>query len=197
MIALLMALSGTAHAFELGLYGGGSWVANDPFVFRRGLQVGVEFAPNRLVSVGTLSALYPSLNQNDWSHLTTQLVSELHISPDISRIISRHELNLRVTPLRWEGERVETRVGALGGVGMVRTNDDLEALQAEGDPIAMATAVQWHATGVYGLTGELRGEWVGVRLNATRVTFIETVNSGTLEFKGNRFMSVEGTLWLF
>ncbi|MCB9760261.1 MAG: hypothetical protein H6739_10535 [Alphaproteobacteria bacterium] len=197
MIALLLALSGPTHAAELGMYAGASWLANDPYLYRRGMQLGVEFAPNRILSVSTLHAFHPDLEEADWTPASMAFARNVYYVPAPSKLIARNELALRMTPVRWEGERFETRVGALAGVGWVRTRDDLNALQALGDPMAEATQFQRHPSQIIGLTGELRGEHAGVRLSASQVVYIEVINSVTLEMQHARFMSVEGTMWLF
>ncbi len=197
---LLCALSSDALAYEpvgIGLHAGADWVVNDPFIKRRGLHVGLEYAPVPVFSAGILLAGYPDLGQADWKPLTTQLVEENQVSPDLSRVMARGELVARFTPIRREGEHIATNVGLHVGFGAVRTKDDLTAMQAENDPVALSTQIELHPTLLYGLTAELRTDYVvGLRVRAEHLLYVETVNGTTLERKNNRFFGLELTAWL-
>lgn len=177
------------------VYGGFHWGyasnVNDPFVRRRGLHGGMEIGPRPEVLLGARLGVYPIFNQADWKPLTTQLVEELRIAPDLSRITARGELYLRLAPLQSERGDWQSDVGLLTGVGVVRTVDDLEMLQAEGDPIAISTQTQLHRTIVLGVSGGVWWKMVGLRMDATRLHYTEVVNGETLESKRPVFLGLE------
>ena len=77
-------------------------------------------------------------------------------------------------------------LGLRVGMGFAQTSDDLEALQAVGDPQAEATQNQVHPTTNFG--GGVRvvlGESFAFRIEGRSLVYIETVNSTTLEMKNN------------
>jgi hypothetical protein len=200
MLLCASLMSSDAHAYEpigLGASLGADWVVSDPFVRRRGLHFGLEYAPRPFFSAGFLVAGYPNFGQADWKPLTTQLVEENRVSPDLSRITARADLVARFTPLWREGEHISTNAGLHVGFGAVRTVDDLEAMQAEDDPVAQSTQIELHPTLLYGLSAEMRTDYVvGFRVRAEHVVYVETVNGTTLERKNNRFFGVELTAWI-
>ena len=97
MLALLCILS-TAMAGQVGLTGGMEFTGNDPFVTRRGHRIGVEYAPRPQVRFGLSGAWYPDLGEGNWTPLTSQLVTENHIAPDISLMTGQVRGTLRVVP---------------------------------------------------------------------------------------------------
>lgn len=173
------------------VYGGFGANVNDPFIERRGVQGGFELGPLPELTAGARLGLYPSFNQQDWKPLTKQLVEELHVSPDISRIVARAELYGRAAPLRVERGDWTSDAGLVVGGGLVRTVDDLEALQAEDDPVALSTQVELHPTLVLGLSAGLWWQFVGLRLDATRLHYTETVYGSTLENKRPVFLDLQ------
>lgn len=194
MIALWTSLafaSPQGHA-----YLGYDYTSNDPFVRRRGLHVGGGVAVNGVVSFDLSFHGYPDLGEADWTPLTRQLVNEMRISPDISKIVRRTDMVVRVAPLSRRWEWVEVRTGLHGGVGLVYTVDDLEALQAQDDPQAMSTESQRHPSAIMGVHAEVRTDYVvGLRVKLESLRYTEVVNGTTLETKNNRMVGMEVTTW--
>ncbi|HJN74354.1 MAG TPA: hypothetical protein QGF58_10525 [Myxococcota bacterium] len=194
MIALFIGLA--AASPQGTVWVGYDHVVNDPFLRRRGLHVGAGFAPGELVSFELSGGFYPDLGVLDWTPLTKQLVDEVHVSPDISKVIARGDLGVRIDPLSRRWKFIEARSGAHAGVGMVYTRDDLEALQAQNDPVALSTETQVHPAATVGLHAELKTDYVvGLRVKSESVRYIETVNGTTLESKALRFVGMEVVAW--
>ncbi len=175
---------------------GANAVVNDPFQTITSFSAGVEYQPRPTLSFGFEADYTPNLGQANWKLLTQTLVEDLRVTPDISRPTARVALTTRVWPIAARGPWVQTRVGFHGGIGAVRTVDDLEAL-GDDSPTATATQVQWHSMGVAGIVGEAKlGDWVAIRVHLDRFSYIETVNSSTLEMKSTTAFGSEVTLWL-
>lgn len=203
MWALLLstALAADLSDSHLMLGVGFEAVTNDPFVFRRGIRHSVGWSPNSWVELGASATWYPILGQGgendpDWSPLAKQLLLKNSVSPDISRIWAQGQLTLRIHALRaplgggWTGS-----VGALAGLGVIATQDDLVALQNDDEP-ALATQNQLHGSSALGGFVQARTRWIGVRLRYESDVYIETVNSTTLEFKDNAMFGAEFLCWL-
>lgn len=193
-MSLLLGLLGLAAAEPIGLEisAGPSWEVRDPFLRRRGAQLQLAWGPGETWRLGVQGAWYPDLGRRDWTRTTWHLVRQGEVSPDLSRVTARGEALLHLMPLQREGERLRSRVGLYGGFGVVRTHDDLGALQAVGDPRAEATEWQLHPTGMWGFSADLRGQGVvGLRLRAERTVFVEVVNSTTLEMKAHHWAMTE------
>lgn len=192
----LWMLLSSADAFEVGLSTGLESEVIDPFVRRWGPRVGVEFAPTRHVSFSLSGTFYPDFGSGDWSALTTTLIQEAKVSPDISKVISHERVGVRVFPLHARTGIFDTYLGALVGLGFVYTQDDLEALQAEGDPDAMATERQWHLTTTWGFSADIRSPWVGLRWRFEGSDYVETLMGTTLANKSLFFLGVDFMVFL-
>ena len=78
------------------------------------------------------------------------------------------------------------------------TEDDLVALQADGEPPdgpAHRSQNEVHPTLVGGLVGDIRGEHVGFRFRLRTITYIETIKGSTLEMKNNLLAGTEVFFW--
>ncbi len=195
MITFLCVLS-SALAGQVGLTGGMEFTGNDPFVVRAGPRLGLEFAPRPQLRFGLSGAYYPDFGEGNWTPLTSQMVNENHIAPDISLMTAQARGELRVVPFIHRIGILEAHTGAYGGLGVVHTEDDLEALQQEDDPWALATASQNHPTATWGVFSEVGGDTVRGRLRFERTTYVETVSSLTLEMKSTLLWALEVTVWL-
>ncbi|MFH1466180.1 MAG: hypothetical protein ABIO70_17475 [Pseudomonadota bacterium] len=191
MTALALLWVGASSAASVLLTVGPEAVTNDPFLHRYGLSTGVELEPTPLVRVGLSGAFYPDRHDRDWKPLTTQLVENNHISPDLSPMLGRAQGVIRVLPLRMGLGKLTCTTGFGAGAGVVYTSDDLEALQQEEDLYAQATENQLHPALLYGLSSEIGGTWVRGRVRIERFTYIETVFSTTLEHKANLFAALD------
>jgi hypothetical protein len=194
---IALALLSAAHAapnLELSGGIGASWGVNDPFVKRRGLDASGQLLLQDMLVVRVYGSWMPGLGEWDRTGLTQQLEQQFMVQPDISRMVARADLSVGILPFQYSVGRVTTRAGFTVSGGAVHTKDDLDALQSRGDPVAEATADQWHALGGAGVQAELWWSVVGVRVRAERIFYTEVVNSTTLETKQPRRVGVEMTL---
>lgn len=201
LLLLNTALAVDLSASQLMLGVGFETTTNDPFVVRRGIRQSIGWSPNRWVELGASATWYPILGQGgesdpDWTPLSKQMLLNNSVSPDISRILFQSQLNVRIHLLQaplsdaWTGS-----VGMFGGVGFIATQDDLVALQDDGER-AVATQNQIHGSSALGGFVQARTRWVGVRLRYESDVYIETIASDTLEFKDNAMFGVELLCWL-
>jgi len=167
-----------------------AFVTNDPFLNRYivGASLGYHFT--EIFEVEANLGFSPDLGEADWKPLTSQLVENNHVSPDLSPLTLFGSGSFLFSPIYGKvavGHRIiNFDIFGLFGMGAVLTSDDLEALQAEDEPDAIATANQTHPTTNFG--GGLRvilGESVALRVEGRSLVYIETVSSVTLEMKNN------------
>ncbi len=183
---------GTAQADEGGLHlgvGAGS-VINDPFLKRYITQVTLDVRPKDHMVFEVVLGYSPDLGTSDWRPITKQLIEENHVSPDISKFSLYGGITGRVIPFWSPTKNGHNNLGFLWGVGMVQTEDDLEALQAIGNEVAEATQFETHLMGMSGVMGEAWRGGHGLQMGFRLMTYIETVNSTTLEMKANRLLTL-------
>jgi outer membrane beta-barrel protein len=168
-----------------------AFVANDPFLNRYIVGTGLAYHVTEVFAVEATFDFAPDLGEGDWKPLTTQLVNENSVSPDISKLTMFGSFTFQYSPIYGKLAIVGRDIilfdvyGAFG-MGFTKTADDLNALQAEGEERAMATEFQTHPTTNFG--GGLRiifGESIAARVEARSMVYIETVNATTLEMKNN------------
>jgi outer membrane beta-barrel protein len=168
-----------------------AFVANDPFLNRYIVGTGLAYHVTEVFAVEGTFDFAPDLGEGDWKPLTTQLVNENSVSPDISKLTMFGSFTFQYSPIYGKLAIVGRDIilfdiyGAFG-MGFTKTADDLNALQAEGETRAMATEFQTHPTTNFG--GGLRiifGESIAARVEARSMVYIETVNATTLEMKNN------------
>lgn len=186
-LLLLATQAGATDRVEATL--GFEHVINDPFVKTTGLRATLGYGLSDRAAIELSGGYYPDLGSGvDWTSLTRQLVENNHVSPDISRISRRGELTLRLTPFEGKVGRGTTFVSGRAGFGLVRTVDDLEALQVDSsDTQAVSTAVERHPTAVWGFSTGYRFRFLQLSLEVERVRYIETVYGTTLENKAPLF----------
>jgi len=172
---------------------GAGAVTNDPFLRRRLLSVGYESRPEQRVSFGADLQFSPDLGTKDWKPITKQLVEENHVSPDISKITYAGRMALTVFPIQHHEPSFMTKIGFGTSAGLVRTTDDLEALDtASNNDRAVATQHQLHPCLGAAFTAEVwRDDGFGIRMRRDMIAFIETVNSTTLEMKANKTVYID------
>jgi hypothetical protein len=199
MMALLWAAAlSTAAAGELSV--GAFTTLNDPFLRTRGLAGGVQLplmagsvAPP--VHLGVRGSWSPRLRDDDWTPLTTQLVTENSVSPDISRLSWTAMLVGEVPLFRSPHPEGHVDLRLHGGLGWVSTVDDLDALQAVGEERAESTQFQRHTASLYGLSTVVQpSRGPGLRVCVEWVDYVETVNATTLEVKGLLRVGLEAQL---
>ena len=179
-------------AFEQQGFAGIGGVNNDPFLKRYMLAAGYEFRPQSNLSVNVDVHYSPDLGEEDWTPLTKELITEVHVSPDISRINYAARVGLTVFPVDFVASGIETKVGFGTSLGLVNTSDDLQALDAEdSDERAVVTQNQMHPCFGFVLSGEVWSGSTGGRIRMDRMAYIETVNATVLEMKNNSVVMVD------
>lgn len=166
-------------------------VTNDPFINRYLVGVAVSRHITEVFALEATWTFSPDFGEGDWKPITTQLVNNNQVSPDISKIEHFGTFNFQYSPIYGKLAVVGSTIinfdifAAFGG-GYVNTRDDLTALQAEEDPAAMASARQFHpATSFGGGFRVIFSDTVAARAEARSLIYIETINSTTLEMKNN------------
>jgi outer membrane beta-barrel protein len=178
-----------------------AFVANDPFLNRYIVGTGLAYHITEVFAVEGTFDFSPDLNEGDWKPLTSQLVNENSVSPDISKLTMFGSLTFQYSPIYGKLAIVGRDIILFDvygnfGVGFTRTTDDLNALQAVGDERAMATEFQSHPTTNFG--GGLRiifGESIAARVEARSMVYIETVNATTLEMKNNLILQAAASFF--
>lgn len=181
------------HRYEVGPSLG--FVANDPFLNRYIIGGVFDYHATEIFAIEAQIAYAPILGQGgcedpDWKALSCQLLTENSVSPDISRLTAHGNLGLQYAPIYGKaavGQKIIAFdiYGTLG-LGITQTEDDLVALQAEGEEDAIRTQSQVHPTTT--IAGGARvafSELLAVRAEVKSMTYIETVKSTTLEMKNN------------
>jgi outer membrane beta-barrel protein len=171
------------------------FVTNDPFLNRYIAGVRLGYHLTEIFAIEGELSYSPDLGETDWKPLTTQLVNENNVSPDISKLTLVSNATFQFSPIYGKvalggGNIIHFDIYGAFGMGVTQTRDDLRALQAEGDPIAQATEVQLQPTTNFG--GGVRvvfNETLAVRVDGRSLVYIETVNSTTLEMKNNFVLS--------
>ena len=168
-----------------------AFVANDPFLNRYIVGTGISYHLTEIFSLEGMLDFSPDLGDTDWKPLTTQLVTQNSVSPDISKIQAFGSFCFVFSPIYGKTAILNQKIVIFDiyvkfGMGMAQTVDDLEALQAEGDERALSTQVQVHPTANFG--GGLRLGFtknLAARIEGRSMIYIETVNATTLEMKNN------------
>lgn len=171
------------------------FVTNDPFLNRYIAGVRLGYHITEIFAIEGEFSYAPDLGSRDWKPLTDQLVEENNVSPDISKLTLITNATFQFSPIYGKvalgnGNIIHFDIYGAFGMGITQTRDDLEALQAVGDPVALATEVQLQPTTNFG--GGVRvsfNETVALRIDGRSLVYIETVNSTTLEMKNNFVLS--------
>ena len=187
-------------------------VTNDPFLRRYTGGVGLAYHITEIFAVEGLVGFSPNLapdedtgeacNDPDWKPLTCQLVSENHVSPDISKLTLFYNGTFQFSPIYGKvalnGNRIiNFDIFGAFGMGATHTQDDLNALGADqNDEKATNTANQIHPTTNFGGGARIiLNESFALRVDGRSLVYIETVNSTTLEMKNNFILS--GSISIF
>lgn len=180
-----------------------AYVTNDPFLKRYIIGANLGYHITEIFAVEATLAYSPILGEADYKQVTRQLIEKNNVSPDISRLTAVAAGTFQFSPIYGKvalsGKNIiNFDVYGAFGMGVTRTVDDLEALQADADdPVYAATAVQWQPTTNFG--GGARvifNDWFAVRVDGRSMVYIETVGSTTLEMKNN-FIFSAGTSFFF
>jgi len=162
---------------------------NDPLLVQKGLGGTLELPLAPILHVAAGGAWYRIGGWDDLTPLAIQLADENGVRTISSRKHWQADLAAHWTPVTFTTERAEGLVGLRTGFGMVRTSDNLQALDDEGDPYAEATRDQRHPTMVFGLYAEAGRPRLRGRLLVEQLQFVETQKSTTLELHQNMIVS--------
>lgn len=182
------------------------FVANDPFLNRYIINAVYDYHVTEIFAIEAQLGYAPILGDGgeddpDWKPLSKQLLLENSVSPDISKLTAHGHLGLAFSPIYGKAA-VGHRIIAFDiyggfGLGATQTTDDLVALQAENEPEAIATQSQWHPTTVINVGARVAfNPTVAARIEGKSMSYIETVNSTTLEMKNN-FILQGGVTFFF
>jgi len=168
-------------------------VTNDPFVNRYLGGVSFTYHVTEIFGIEANGYFSPNLGRTDWKPITHQIVDHNNVQPDISKIQAIGSLNFQFSPIHGKlavGKRNIIQFDIFGafGTGVVQTADDLEALGND-DEVATLTQSQLHPSLNYG--GGLRvilSPSVALRLEGRGLSYIEVLESTTLEMKNNMTM---------
>jgi outer membrane beta-barrel protein len=179
-----------------------AFVANDPFLNRYIVGAGLNYNLTEIFAVEVNMDFSPDLGDADWKPVTKQLIEENHVSPDISKLTYFGSASFLFSPIYGKvavvgREIINFDIFGAFGMGMTRTSESLEALDAEaGNERAVLTQHQMHPTTNFG--GGARvifGENLALRLDGRSMVYIETVNATQLEMKNN--FLVQGSVSVF
>lgn len=178
------------------------FVTNDPFVNRYLVGAGFAYHLTEIFGIELSGTFSPDFGIGDWKPITKQIIENNGVTPDISKIEFYVNGNFQFSPIYGKvavgpGRIIVFDLFGTFGTGAVNTRDDLKALQKEKDPAATATASQFHPTINYG--GGARvifGESFAVRMEGQGLSYIEVLESTTLEMKNN-FTLLGGVSFFF
>lgn len=179
-----------------------AFVANDPFLNRYIVGAGLNYNLTEIFAVEVNMDFSPDLGDADWKPVTKQLIEENHVSPDISKLTYFGSASFLFSPIYGKvavvgREIINFDIFGAFGMGMTRTSESLEALDAEaGNERAVLTQHQMHPTTNFG--GGARvifGENLALRLDGRSMVYIETVNATQLEMKNN--FLIQGSVSVF
>lgn len=179
--------------FEVGPSVG--FVANDPFLNRYIVGGTFDYHLTEVFALTAQVGYAPILGQGgqddpDWKPLSKQLLLKNSVSPDISKLTVNGSLGMAYSPIYGKaavGRKIIIfDIYGHFGLGFVRTSDDLVALQQVGEETAIATQNQVHPTTVIGGGARVAfSPLVAARVEGKSLSYIETINSTTLEMKNN------------
>jgi outer membrane beta-barrel protein len=170
------------------------FVANDPFLNRYIIGGVFDYHLTEVFAAELQFGYAPILGKGgeddpDWKPLSKQLLIENSVSPDISKLTAHGSLALAFAPIYGKaaiGRKIIIfdMYGYFGG-GVTATQDDLVALQ-NNDESAQLTQNEVHPTTNFGVGARIAfNEGVALRIEGKSMSYIETVNSTTLEMKNN------------
>ncbi|MBA2319807.1 MAG: outer membrane beta-barrel domain-containing protein [Deltaproteobacteria bacterium] len=179
------------HKGRYELAPGVGYVTNDPFINRYLGALGLTYHVTEVFGVEFRGTFSPDFGKGDWKPITEQIIEENAVTPDISKIQWFGDANFQYSPIYGKvavsGKNIVMfDIFGAFGAGVVGTRDDLEALQKENDPEALATQKQLHPTLNYG--GGIRvilSKSFAFRFETRGMSYVEVIESSTLEMKNN------------
>jgi outer membrane beta-barrel protein len=169
-----------------------AFVGNDPFLNRYIIGTGIGYHLTEVFSVEGMFDFSPDLGTADWKPLTTQLVEENNVSPDISKLQAFGSFCFVFSPLYGKTAILNQKIVIFDmygkfGMGVAQTVDDLSALQKDStDEAAVSTQVQVHPTANFGAGLRMSfSKNFAARIEGRSMIYIETIEATTLEMKNN------------
>lgn len=177
------------------------FVTNDPFLRRYIVGLDAQYHVTEVFSLDLHFGFSPDFGRGDWKPITVQIFEENQVTPDISKLEWYSTFNFNFSPIYGKvavgRSIINFDIFGLFGAGIVNTKDDLEALDKQDDPFAVATQVQIHpALSMGGGARVVFGNTVALRVETRTLSYIETIESTTLELKNN-VMFLGGVSFLF
>jgi len=177
------------------------FVTNDPFINRYLVGAAFDYHVTEIFAIQLNGDFSPDFGTGDWKPITHILVDDNKVSPDISKVIWLANADFEYSPIYGKIAVLGKNIinfdifGNFGG-GVANTHDDLKALQAETDPKALATANQIHPTINFGFgTRVIFSKAFAFRLEGRSMSYVETINSSTLELKNNFMLLLGGSIF--
>jgi outer membrane beta-barrel protein len=177
------------------------FVTNDPFLRRYVVGLDAQYHVTEVFALDLHFGFSPDFGRGDWKPITIQIFDENQVTPDISKLEWYTTFNFDYSPIYGKVAVGRTIINfdifGLFGAGIVNTKDDLEALDKEDDQFALATQRQIHpALSMGGGARVVFGTSVALRVEVRTLSYIETIESTTLELKNN-VMFLGGVSFLF
>jgi outer membrane beta-barrel protein len=176
-------------------------VTNDPFINRYLINGSYTYHVTEIFGIELMGNFSPDLGEADWKAITKQIITENQVTPDISKLQYLGAMSFTFSPIYGKvavmGRNiVNFDIYANFGTGFVNTRDDLEALQKPDAPIAINTETQFHPTLNFG--GGIRmifNPSFALRVDGRGMSFIEVLESTTLEMKNNMMVTVSAAFF--
>jgi outer membrane beta-barrel protein len=167
------------------------FVTNDPFIRRTLFGVNLAYNPTEVFAIEVNGTLSPDFGDADKKAITQQITENNQVTPDISKILWYSTMAFQFSPIYGkiavrDRAIINFDIFGLFGAGVVGTRDDLEVLQKQDDPLAQETEKQIHPALTFG--GGLRvvfSKTLAFRIEGRGLSYIETLESTTLELKNN------------
>jgi len=177
------------------------FVTNDPFVNRYLVGAAFAYHVTEIFAVEVMGSFSPTFGELDYKAITKQIKLNNQVTPDISRIQGYVSGNFQFSPIYGKiavgsGRIIMFDLFGVFGTGAVNTNDDLEALQKTQDEAAVVTQKQFHPTLNFGGgTRVVFSESFAVRIEGRGLSYIEVLESTTLEMKNNFTLLASASLF--
>lgn len=177
-------------------------VTNDPFIRRILFGVDLGYHVTEIFAIELRGAFSPNLGDGDHKAITKQIIGANQVTPEISRMMWYSTMNFSYSPLYGKiavpggGDPIIFDIYGTFGLGIVGTLDDLELIQKEDDPLAIATASQVHPALSFG--GGLRvafNKTFALRFEARSMSYIGVLESTRLELKNNILLSLGASIF--
>ncbi|MCB9686495.1 MAG: outer membrane beta-barrel domain-containing protein [Alphaproteobacteria bacterium] len=167
------------------------FVTNDPFVYRYLVGAGFAYHVTEIFGIELQGTYSPDLGEIDYKPVTKEIIAFNQVTPDISKIQLYVDGSFQFSPIYGKiavgnNKIIGFDLFGVFGTGAVQTVDDLEAIQQDQDPIAEATKTQFHPTINFGGGARvILSQSFAFRVEGRGLSFIEVVESTTLEMKNN------------